>query len=87
MKLYRIQARYKKMYFNGTLEASDDKAALDTFANGVESGEIKGIEESFYDASRPLITFEEIDRNVITTTGVKETSVGVQMGDTSVGTG
>ena len=57
MKLYRIQARYKKMYFNGTLEASDDKAALDTFTNGVESGEIKGIEESFYDASRPLITF------------------------------
>ena len=86
MKLYRIQARYKNMYFNGTLEASNDKAALDTFADGVESGEIKGIEESFYDASRPLITFEEIDRNVTTTTGVKETSVGVQMGDTSVGT-
>ena len=87
MKLYRVQARYKNMYYNGMLEAKNDKAALDTFANGVESGEIKGIEESFYDASRPLITFEEIDRNVITTTGVKETSVGVQMGDTSIGTG
>ena len=86
MKLYRVQARYKNMYYNGMLEAKNDKAALDTFANGVESGEIKGIEESFYDASRPLITFEEIDRNVTTTTGVKETSVGVQMGDTSVGT-
>ena len=86
MKLYRVQAKYKNILLDEMLEAENDKAALDTFANGVESGEIKGIEESFYNASRPLITFEEIDRNVTTTTGVKETSVGVQMGDTSVGT-
>ena len=86
MKLYRVQARYKSMYYDGMLEAKNDIAALETFANGVESGEIKGKEESFYSSEKPAITFEEIDRNVTTTTGVKEASVGVQVGNTSVGT-
>ncbi len=87
MKLYRVQARYKNMYFNKMLEAENDKAALDAFANGVESGDIIGSDESFYSAGTPRITFEEVDRNVTTTTGVEKTSVGVQMGQQSVGTG
>ena len=86
MKLYRIQARYKSIYIDKTLEASDDKAALETFSNGVNSGEITGIDEGFYGTDRVYITFEEVDRNVTTTTGVRETSVGVQVGNTSVGT-
>ncbi len=48
MKLYRVQARCNNMYFDKTLEAKNDKAALETFANGVESGEIVGADESFY---------------------------------------
>ena len=87
MKLYRVQARYRMMYFDKMLEAKNDKAALEAFANGVDSGDIKGKEESFYSSDRPMITFEEVDRNVTTTTGVRETSVGVQVGNTSVGTG
>ena len=86
MKLYRVQARCKNIYFNKTLEAENDRAALDTFANGVESGEITGADESFY-GSRAYITFEEVDRNATTKIDIGETSVGVQMGQQSVGTG
>jgi hypothetical protein len=68
------------------LEADNDAAALEAFSNGVNSGEIVGADESFYD-ERVYITFEEVDRDVITKTGVAKTSVGVQVGKPSVGTG
>ena len=84
MKLYRIQARYKEIYIDKMLEAENDKAALETFSNGVNSGEIKGIDEGFYKADRVYITFEEVDRNVTTTISVKETSAGVQMGQPGI---
>ena len=86
MKLYRVQARCMNMYFDKTLEAENDKAALEAFSNGVTSGEIVGADESFY-GNRVYITFEEVDRDVITTIGVRETSIGVQVGKQSVGTG
>lgn len=87
MKLYRVQARYKNMYYNGMLEAKNDKAALEAFANGVESGVIKGSLEEFYSDKQLVITFEEVSRDVTTTTGVKETSVGISMGQQSVVSG
>ena len=57
MKLYRVQARCKNIYFDKMLEAKDDRAALDAFANGVESGEIVGTDEGFY-GNRTYVTFE-----------------------------
>ena len=86
MKLYRVQARCKNIYFDKMLEAENDKAALDAFANGVESGEIVGTDEAFY-GSRTYVTFEEVDRDGPTKVNLGETSVGVQMGNASVGTG
>ena len=86
MKLYRVQARCKNIYFNKTLEAENDRAALDTFANGVESGEIVGADESFY-GKRVYITFEEVERDATTKVNLGKTSVGVQVGQQSVGTG
>ena len=86
MKLYRVQARCKNMYFNKMLEAENDKAALETFANGVESGEIEGADEGFY-SDRTFLTFEEVDRNATTKVNIGETSVGVQVGNASVGSG
>ena len=74
------------MYFDETLEAENGKAALETFANGVESGVIVGADESFY-GSRTYITFEEVDRDATTKVNLRETSVGVQVGNQSVGTG
>ena len=86
MKLYRVQARCKNIYFDKMLEAENDRAALDTFANGVESGEIVGTDEGFY-GSRTYVTFEEVERDATTKVNLGETSVGVQVGQQSVGTG
>ena len=68
------------------LEAENDKAALEAFANGVDSGEIVGADESFY-GKRVYITFEEVERDATTKVNLGETSVGVQVGQQSVGTG
>ena len=86
MKLYRIQARCNNLYFDKMLEADNDAAALEAFSNGVNSGEIVGEDESFY-GSRTYITFEEVDRDATTKVNLGETSVGVQVGNQSVGTG
>ena len=86
MKLYRVQTNYKNIYINEMLEAENDKAALETFANGVESGEIEGADEGFY-SDRTFLTFEEVDRNATTKVNIGETSIGVQMGQPSVGSG
>ena len=37
MKLYRVQLRYKDLYFDETVEADNDKDALVIFSNGIES--------------------------------------------------
>jgi len=68
------------------LEAENDKAALEAFANGVDSGEIVGADESFY-GKRVYITFEEVERDATTKVNLGETSVGVQVGQQSVGAG
>ena len=86
MKLYRVQARCKNIYFDEMLEAENDRAALEAFANGVDSGEIVGADEGFY-GDRVYITFEEVDRDATTKVNLGETSVGVQVGQQSVGTG
>ena len=86
MKLYRVQARCKNIYFNKMLEAENDTAALEAFANGVTSGEIVGKNESFY-GNRTYVTFEEVDRDATTKVNLGKTSVGVQVGQQSVGTG
>tara|TARA_B100000214_G_scaffold42057_1_gene26440 strand:- start:27633 stop:27854 length:222 start_codon:yes stop_codon:yes gene_type:complete len=65
------------------LEAENDKAALEAFANGVNSGEIVGADESFY-GNRVYITFEEVDRDATTKVNLGKTSVGVQVGQHSV---
>ena len=68
------------------LEAENDRAALEAFANGVDSGEIVGADEGFY-GERIYVTFEEVDRDATTKVNLGETSVGVQVGQQSVGTG
>ena len=86
MKLYRIQARCNNLYFDKMLEADNDAAALEAFSNGVNSGEIVGADESFY-GSRTYITFEEVDRDATTKVNLGEASVGVQVGQPSIGSG
>ena len=88
MKLYRVQVKYKNIYIDETLEAENDKAALDCLVKKVESGDV--IEKDgagFENPNQLFITFEEIDRDGTTKVNIGETSVGVQMGNASVGTG
>jgi len=88
MKLYRVQVKYKNMYIDETLEAENDKAALEYLVKKVDSGDV--IEKEGAGFENPdlfFLTFEEIDRNGTTKVDIGKTSVGVQMGNASVGTG
>ena len=88
MKLYRVQAKYKNILIDEMLEAENDRAALDTFSKKVESG---GVTEKdaggFLDPDRLFITFEEVDRDATTKVNIGKTSIGVQVGQSGIGTG
>ena len=87
MKLYRVQVKYKNLYIDETLEAENDKAALEYLVKKVDSGDVIEKEGAgFENPDLLFITFEEINRNA-TKVNIGETSVGVQVGNTSVSTG
>ena len=87
MKLYRVQVKYKNMYIDETLEADNDKAALEYLVKKVDSGDVIEKEGAGFENPNLLfITLEEINRNA-TKVNIGETSVGVQVGNTSVSTG
>ena len=87
MKLYRVQANYKNIYIDEMLEAENDKAVLEDFVKKVDSGDVTEREgPGFHDPDILFLTFEEINRNAAKV-NIGETSVGVQMGNTSVSTG
>lgn len=87
MKLYRVQANYKNIYIDEMLEAENDKAVLEDFVKKVDSGNVTEREAAgFHNPDFLFLTFEEINRDA-TKVNIGETSVGVQMGNTSVSTG
>jgi len=87
MKLYRVQANYKNMYVDEMLEAENDKAALEMLVKKVDSGDVTEKEgPGFHNPDILFLTFEEINRDAAKV-DIGETSVGVQMGNTSVSTG
>ena len=88
MKLYRVQANYKNIYVNEMLEAENDKAALECFVKKVDSGDVIEKEGAgFHNPDHLFLTFEKVDRNATTKVNIGETSIGVQVGNQSVGTG
>jgi len=88
MKLYRVQANYKNIYVDETLEAKNDKDALETFSKKVDSGDVTEKEGAgFHNPDFLFLTFEEVDRDATTKVNIGKASVGVQVGNTSVGTG
>jgi len=88
MKLYRVQANYKNIYVDEMLEAENDKAVLEDFVEKVDSGDVIEREgPGFHDPNVLFLTFEEVDRNGTTKVNIGKTSVGVQVGNTSVSTG
>ena len=88
MKLYRVQANYKNIYVNEMREAENDKAALECFVKKVDSGDVIEKEGAgFHNPDHLFLTFEEVDRDATTKVNIGETSIGVQVGNQSVGTG
>ena len=88
MKHYRIQVKYKNVYLDEIVSADDDKTALECFVKKVDSGEVKEKEGAGFENPNLLfLTFEEVDRDGPTKVNIGETSVGVQVGNTSVSTG
>ena len=83
MKHYFVQIRYKGKYYNGTISAKTDGEALKLAEKKMKAGELQCQDEDFYDKSRTFITYEEIE-NGTTGVNIKETSVGVQVGNTGV---
>ena len=87
MKLYRVQANYKNIYIDETLEAKNDVDALECFKKKVDSGDIKENEgPGFHDPDCLFITFEEVDRDATTKIDIGKTSAGVQVGQSGVET-
>ncbi len=88
MKHYRIQVKYKNLYVDEIVSADNDKTALECFVKKVDSGEV--IENEGAGFENPdifFLTFEEVNRDGPTKVNIGEASVGVQVGNTSVGTG
>ena len=88
MKHYRIQVKYKNVYLDEIVSADDDKTALECFVKKVDSGEVKENEGAgFENPDIFFLTFEEVNRDGPTKVNIGEASVGVQVGNASVGTG
>jgi len=88
MKLYRIQAKWNDIYYDAEIEAENDKAALDSFYNKYESGQLTEKDAGgFLVRDFLFLTFEEVERDGTTKVNLGETSVGVQMGGTSTVSG
>ena len=88
MKHYRIQVKYKNVYLDEIISAEDDKTALECFVKKVDSGEVIEKEGAgFEDPNFLFLTFEEVNRDGPTKVNIGEASVGVQVGNASVGTG
>ena len=87
MKLYRIQANYKNVYLDHTVEAEDDKAALESFSASYDSGQLTEKEGAgFHNPDFLFLTFEEVKRDV-TKVNLGKTSVGIQVGQPGVRAG
>lgn len=88
MKLYRVQAKYKNIYINEMLWAENDKAALEEFSKKVSSGDVTENEGAGFENPDILfLTYEEVDRDATTKVNIGKASVGVQVGQPSIGTG
>jgi len=88
MKIYRVQANYKNIYIDETLEAENDKSALETFVKKVDSGDVLERDGGgYHNPNHLFLTFEEVDRDATTKVNIGETSIGVQMGKPGIESG
>ena len=86
MKSYRVQIRSEGKYYDGIIKANNDAEALQQFKLKLNNGEIAAQDEDFYNKNRVFISYEEL-KDGTTEVDIRKTSVGVQMGGSSVITG
>ena len=60
MKTYRIQARAFGKYLNDIIKAENSLDALNEFSKKVNEGQVKIIDEDFYNKKITFITYEEL---------------------------
>ena len=85
MNSYRIQIRSEGKYYDGIIKANNDAEALQQFKLKLTNGEITAQDEDFYNKNRVFISYEEL-KDGTTEVNIGETSVGVQVGGSSVTT-
>ena len=85
MNNYRIQIRSEGKYYDGIIKANNDAEALQQFKLKLTNGEIAAQDEDFYNKTRVFISYEEL-KDGTTEVDIGKTSVGVQMGGSSVTT-
>ena len=84
MKIYRVQANYKNIYINETLEAENDRSALEIFVKKVDSGDVIEREgPGYHNPDHLFLTFEEVDRDATTKVNIGETPIGIKVGQPS----
>ena len=86
MKSYRVQIRSEGKYYDGIIKANNDAEALQQFDLKLTNGEITAQDEPLYTKKRVFISYEEL-KDGTTEVDIRKTSVGVQVGNTSVGAG
>ena len=86
MKSYRVQIRSEGKYYDGIIKANNDAEVLQQFKLKLNNGEIAAQDEDFYNKQKVFVSYEEL-KDGTTEVDIRETSVGVQMGNTSVSTG
>jgi hypothetical protein len=70
--------------FDCTVNATSDSEALDNFANKLNSKDYTVQDEPLYRPDRIYVTYEEVED--VTKVNIGETSIGVTVGQQSVGT-
>lgn len=85
MKQYLFIARAAKLEFRSTVNAANDEDAQVGFVKNLNEGKYSVRDEPLYTPRKLFVTYEELG-NGTAEVNIGETSVGVQMGTTSVGT-
>ena len=85
MKQYLFSARAARLLIRSTVNAANDEEAQKGFVKNLNEGKFSVSNEILYTPRRIFVTYEELD-NGTAKVNIGETSVGVQVGTTGVGT-
>ena len=68
MKLYRVQARYLGAYIDHKVSAENDEKVMPNFIDKLNTGTVKIEEETLTQPKLCLVTYEELNDGIKTST-------------------